>query len=188
MRKTILVAMATSLLMMGSPASATIRDVTDPAGDVMKATNHAHSDPTYSPDPRAERDIVFTRVRHTQTQILIYLRLREASVPRQYADYAYWIVGNNGQSLEAGVGTRRGDPDGYSYANRDWTQRTCPNAYTVNYETNSVSFRFWRGCLRNPKYVRVNATVWESRYPPTGGELRLLRRRGPCRRHYRRDR
>ena len=175
MRKALVLTMAAALVaLMGSTAQATIRDITDPAGDVVTAIADDDGNDTYTREGGAEGDVVFARIQHTATQVVIYLRHRQLSVPVQYAGFRFEIQGNKfdeGERLdvEAAIHARHGDPQGYSYAlNQDG--RDCAHSSHINYAGDSAWMRIARACLKNLKYVRVNAITYQLRIPRAGRE------------------
>ncbi len=97
MRKTLIPALVAGLIvLMASAAQAATRDLTDPTGDVMTATVNEDGEVSdYHREGGAEGDITFARIQHTATQVVVYMRYRQLSVPRQYAGYLYTIQGNN---------------------------------------------------------------------------------------------
>ncbi len=156
MRKLLIPALAAGLIALMAPtAHATTRDLTDPAGDVMTATLKDNGDITYNREHGAEGDIVFTRIQHTATQVVVYLRYQQLTVPKQYANFEYGIEGNNDRFAVVGIATRHGQPQGRTYVAAS-NGRRCAVSHHINYAKDSVSLRIARGCLSSPKYVRVN--------------------------------
>jgi len=140
---------------MAPAAHADTRDLTDASGDVMTATmNDNLDDFTYHREGGAEGDIVFARVQHTATQVVMYMRYRQLSVPRQYAFFNYVVEGNNGRTAMVEIDTRHGDPQGESFA--IGRRGRCKMSHHINYANDSVTTRIGRGCLGRPKYVRLN--------------------------------
>ncbi len=142
-------------MLMAPGAHAATRDLVDPSGDVMTATmGYDEEDITYNRQGGAEGDIVFARIQHTATHVVMYMRYRQLSVPRQYAAFQYVLEGNNDEFAVVDIQTRRGDPQGEALALG--TRRECAMAYRINYAGDSVSVRIRRGCMDRPKYVRLN--------------------------------
>ena len=173
MRKFLVLTMTAALVvLMGSSAQATIRDITDPSGDVVRGTTNAEDEgDQLEPVSRAEGDIVFTRIQHTATAVVVYMRHRQLSVPKQYAGFSFTIEGNNGRVVIAGIHTRHGDPQGRSDASDDNTGHRCAHSNHINYAGDSMWMRIARGCLKNPKYIRVLAVSGETRVSPNHEEL-----------------
>ena len=156
MRRTLIAALVAGLIVLMAPgAQAATRDLVDSSGDVMTATmGDNEEDVTYSRRGGTEGDIVFARIQHTDTHVVMYMRYRQLSVPRQYAAFQYVLEGNNDELALIGIQTRRGDPQGEAFA--FGTRRECAMAYHINYAGDSVSVRIRRGCMARPKYVRLN--------------------------------
>ncbi len=177
MRKVlVLITTAVLVVLMGSSAQATIRDINDPAGDLVKViegdNGEAHH---YERVSRAEGDIVFTRVQHTGTAVVFYMRFRQLTVPKQYADFIFRIYGNNGRGVEASINTRHGDPQGNSNAYEEvGAGPECAHSSHINYAGDSAWMRIARRCLKNPKYVRVQAWSAQRRESPTGAITRYF--------------
>jgi hypothetical protein len=168
MRKFLVLTMTAALVvLMGSSAQATIRDITDPSGDVVKVSDGDPED-IFEPVSRAEGDIVFTRIQHTATAMVVYMRFRQLTVPKQYAAYEFTIIGNNGRGVDAAINTRHGDPQGVSYASEKATDRDCAHSNHINYAGDSVWMRIARRCLKNPKYISVWAQSDQTRTSRTG--------------------
>ena len=55
----------------------------------MTATMNDDWNVKYNREGGAEGDIVFARIQHTATQVVMYMRYRQLSVPRQYASFQY---------------------------------------------------------------------------------------------------
>ncbi len=171
MRKTLVPLLLAGLSLSIAPAAqATIRDVTDPAGDVTVETWDASGNVTRRRDAGAEVDVVFMRIQHTATQVVVYTRYRELSVPQQYGSFSYGFQGNNRKSAFVEIETRHARPQGTGSAGTS-DGRRCPFAYRINYETNSVSMRISRGCLAQPKYVRVSQVSSTERFPFDGSSV-----------------
>ena len=153
-------------MLMAPAAHAATRDLTDDSGDVMTATVDEEGNITsYHREGGAEGDINFARIQHTATQVVVYLRYNQLTVPRQYAGFQYVIEGNNDRSAFVGIDTRHGDPQGYGYA---FGQRgMCRMAYHINYAGDSVSMRIPRGCVHSPKYVRLTHISYQDRISPS---------------------
>ena len=148
-RVLILTLVAGLVLVMGSSAQATTRDVTDPPGDMSKFIEAEDGNVQSSRWAGAEGDIVFERIRHTATRVVVYMRFRQLSVPKQYAAFAFEIEGNNGLWAYLNMHTRHALPQGESES--DCAHHTSH----INYAGDSMWMGIPRGCLRNPKYVRV---------------------------------
>lgn len=140
-----------------APAQAATLDLSDPPGDVMKEVFREGWSDGRERWPGAEGDIVFARIKHTPTAVVVYLRHRQLSVPRQYGGFQFRLQGNNGHWVDAGVFTRRARPQGFSWAYSETTGRECAKSNRINYGADSAWMRIARTCLRNPKYVRVVA-------------------------------
>jgi hypothetical protein len=156
-RKTLITALVAGLIAVMAPAAhAETRDLTDATGDVMTATLTDNSDDfTYHREGGAEGDIVFARIQHTATQVVMYMRYRQLSVPQQYGFFNYVLEGNNKRMAVVQIGTRHGAPQGQAFAVNQRGRR-CAMSYHINYANDSVSARVGRGCLGRPKYVRLN--------------------------------
>ena len=166
MRKALLAALVAGLTVLTAAAAhATTRDLRDPLGDVMTATVDSNGRIVrYNREGGAEGDITFARIQHTATQVVVYLRYQQLTVPRQYAGFQYAIEGNNGHGTYVDIETRHGRPQGdalYGYSGR-----RCALAYHINYAGDSVSMRISRACLANPKYVRLTHLSTETRVKP----------------------
>ncbi len=72
----------------------------------------SESGTTYHREGGAEGDINFARVQHSATQVLVYLRFEQLSVPKQYGGFDYILEGNNGVQRQISVDTRKGKPQG----------------------------------------------------------------------------
>ncbi len=164
MRKILLPALVAGLTFaVAAPAGATILDITDDTGDVMTATI-TDSGTTYHREGGAEGDINFARVQHSATQVLVYLRFEQLSVPRQYGGFDYILEGNNGQQREIVLETRHGKPQGtVTIYKPNGKKVSCANAHRINYAGDSVSLRLNRGCLGTPKYVRMRNVSYQLR-------------------------
>ncbi len=177
MRKTLLPALIAGLVLAlagpAAPAGAAIRDIDDPAGDLMIATSSEDSPDgfTYERSDEADGDIILARVKHTATQVVLYVRYRELFVPRQYAGLEYGIEGTNGQVRNVSLETRHGRPQGrVSMFDQRGRRVRCTVAHKVNYVTNSVSMRFPRRCIRTAKYVRVTHVSYRLRIDGRKGQ------------------
>jgi len=115
---------------------------------------------------RAEGDIVFSRIQHTATAVVVYMRFRQLTVPKQYADFTLEFEGTNGRSVEAEIFVRHGLPQGEDYV-FDQTGRRCAHSNHINYAGDSAWMRIARGCLKDPKYIRVQARSRQIRISPT---------------------
>ena len=168
MRKTLLPAVVAGIILAAAaPATADTLDLTDVQGDVMTATM-GDSGTTYHREGGAEADIVFARVQHTARQVVVYLRFRQLSVPRQYGGFDYILEGNNGVSRDISINTRHGQPQGtVSIMDEHGVQKRCAHAHHVNYAGDSISMRINRGCLKRPKYVRMRNVSYELRSTPS---------------------
>lgn len=168
-RKTLVSALTAGLVVLMAPAAhAATRDLTDPTGDVMTATADDDGNITYHREHGAEGDITFARIQHTATQVVVYLRYAQLSVPKQYGELDYELEGNNGWKATVDIETRHGDPQGYVTAQNNKGKR-CRVAYRINYAGDSSSMRIPRGCLHSSKYVRlmhVTATYQETQTGP----------------------
>lgn len=168
MRKILLPALVIGLVVLAAPAAqATTRDLTDPTGDVMTATVDAAGDIVkYNREGGAEGDIVFARIRHTATRVIVYVRYVQLTVPKQYGSFQYDVVGNNGQEAIVEIDTRHGKPQGD--ASVAYTGRRCGLAHHINYAGDSVSTSIPRSCVRNAKYVRIGHLTLEASVRPDG--------------------
>jgi hypothetical protein len=157
-RKTLVSALAAGLVVLVSPAAhAATRDLTDPTGDVMTATVDSNGNVTkYNREHGAEGDITFARIQHTATQVVVYIRYAQLSVPKQYGEFSYLLEGNNHQQAIADVETRHAQPQGMGFAGNMTKDHQCAMAYHINYGADSVSMRLPRTCLGNAKYVRLS--------------------------------
>ena len=169
MRRTLVPALVAGLVVLMAPAAhAATRDLTDDAGDVMTATINMADDNetvTYHRQGGAEGDIVFARIQHTDTQVVMYLRYRQLSVPRQYAGFQYVIEGSNEKSAVIDIETRHGKPQGSAFATG--VHGTCQLSYHVNYAADSVSARIPRRCVGRAKYVRLTHLSYRFRLSDT---------------------
>ena len=154
-RRTLIAALVAGLIVLVAPgAQAATRDLADASGDVMTATMGPDEESiTYNRQGGAEGDIVFARIQHTATHVVMYMRYRQLSVPRQYAAFQYILEGNNDEFAVVDIETRRGDPQGDALA--FGSRRMCAMGYRINYAHDSVSVRIRRGCMARPKYVRL---------------------------------
>jgi len=169
MRRILIPALASGLLLvLAAPfAQASTRDLTDVAGDVMTGTINANGDVvSYNREGGAEADILFARIQHTATQVVVYTRYRQLSVPKQYGEFLYEFQGNNGHSAVVDIFTRHGDPQGY--ADIEWTGPRCTAGWHINYAGDSVSVRIPRACLHTPKYARLTHVSVEQTVRPNG--------------------
>jgi len=166
MRRILVTALVAGLTILAAPAAhATTRDLTDALGDVMTATVDSNGQVVrYNREGGAEGDITFARIQHTATQVVVYVRYRQLTVPKQYGAFLYAIEGNNGHQAFVDIETRHGRPQGV--ASVDYTGRRCALSYRINYAGDSVSMRISRSCLNNPKYVRLTHLSTESRVKP----------------------
>ena len=164
MRKTLLFGLVAGVVFsMAPPAGAAVRDFPDVEGDVMTATM-TDSGTTYNREGGAEGDINFARINHSATQVLVYLRFRQLTVPKQYGGFDYILEGNNGVQREIVIDTRHGKPQGtVSIVKPNGKKVKCAHASRINYGTDSVSLRLGRGCLRKPKYVRMRNVSYYAR-------------------------
>jgi hypothetical protein len=171
-RKTLVSALAAGLVVLVSPAAhAATRDLTDPTGDVMTATVDSDGNVTkYNREHGAEDDITFARIQHTATQVVVYVRYAQLSVPKQYGEFQYTLEGNNHRQVFVEIETRhakpQGDVDGISAGGDN-----CRVAYHINYAADSISMRLPRTCLRSPKYVRLNQITAESKLKDNSGQI-----------------
>jgi hypothetical protein len=170
-RRTLIPALVAGLIVVLAPAAnATTKDLTDPSGDVMTATVDDDGNVSgYHREGGAEGDIVFARIQHTATQVVVYLRYRQLTVPRQYAGYYYEIEGNNKQSAIVEFDTRHAKPQGqgFAFGANGW----CRLAYHINYAGDSVSMRIPRTCLRSPKYVRLMHISYQERLTSSSDKI-----------------
>jgi hypothetical protein len=155
-------------LVGAAPANARILDYSDPAGDRMTETLLGSGAMTHSRGG-AEGDITFVRVSHTPTQVMVYLRFRKLSVPTQYAGAFFILEGNNGVQRRIVIKTRHGDPQGgdagvFKGEGPSLTQVHCATSHRFIYRNDSLSVRLARGCLRNPKYVRMRGGYETTRF------------------------
>lgn len=166
-RRTLLTAFVAGLIAVMAPAAhADTRDLTDASGDVMTATIDDNSeDFIYHREGGAEGDIVFARIQHTATQVVMYMRYRQLSVPRQYAFFNYVLEGNNKRMAMVQIETRHADPQGQAFAVGQ--RGRCAMSYHINYANDSVTARIGRGCLGRPKYVRLNHLSYRLRVSDT---------------------
>jgi hypothetical protein len=155
-RKTILAALSATLVLLAAPvAHADTRDLDDAVGDVMTATLQDNWEFKYNREHGPEGDIVFARIQHTATQVVVYLRYAQLTVPmKQYAAYDYQLEGNNNARAEVGIETSHGKPQGIAHAESN-VRRKCVVAHHFNYGADSLSMRIPRGCIGNAKYVRL---------------------------------
>jgi hypothetical protein len=162
-RRTIIAPLVAGLTVLLAPAAnAATRDLTDPAGDVMTATlNDANGHVTYHREGGAEGDITFARIQHTATQVVMYMRYRQLTVPKQYASFQYVVEGNNGRLAFVGIDTRHGQPQGAGFVFS--SGRHCMASHHINYAADSVSVRIPVGCLKSPKYVRLTHLTYRFR-------------------------
>lgn len=154
-RRPLLTALVTGLIILSAPAAhAATRDVSDASSDVMTATMSNDSDTiTYNREGGAEGDIVFARVQHTATQVVMYLRYRQLTVPRQYAGFQFVVEGNNHKAAMVAIMTRHAKPQGQGFARG--AHGACKLSYRVNYANDSISARIPRTCVGRAKYVRL---------------------------------
>jgi len=173
MRKTLVPLLLAGLgvsIAIAPAAQATTRDVSDPTGDVTVETWDASDQVTRRRDAGAELDVVFMRVQHTATQVIVYTRYRALSVPQQYGSFSYGFQGNNRKRAGVDIMTRHAQPQGVGSA---WASngRRCPFSYRINYATDSVSMRISRGCLDQPKYARLSQVSSSERFPFDGSSV-----------------
>ncbi len=142
--------------MLAAPAAhAEVRVIDDPTGDVMTATMNENFDVVkYNREGGAEGDIVSARIEHTATQVVMFLRYRQLSVPRRYAMYQYYVEGNNHQMALVSLETRHAKPQGEAFAYGSGS-RHCAMSHHINYGADWVSVRMSRNCLKHAKYVRL---------------------------------
>ncbi len=171
MRKLLIPALVAGLIALMAPAAqAATRDIPDPSGDVMTGVLNDNGDVSeYHREHGAEGDIVFTRIQHTATQVVVYLRYQQLSVPRQYAGFNYTIEGNNHQAAFVAIQTRHAKPQGDAFA--FGATGRCRLSYRINYAGDSVSMRIPRTCLRKPKYVRLNQISYQERLTSTTDKI-----------------
>jgi hypothetical protein len=167
-RKLIAAGLAAGLtLLMAPAASATTRDLNDDAGDVMTATVDSQGKITqYNREGGAEGDITFARIQHTATAVVVYMRYRQLSVPKQYGGFSYTIEGNNDQAALVDIETRHGKPQGDAEVFS--TGRRCGLSWHINYAGDSISMRIPRSCVHRAKYVRLTHISFEARQRPDG--------------------
>lgn len=134
---------------------------------MVRVTADEHDEQVFDPVSRAEGDIVFTRVRHTATAVVFYMRFRQLTVPKQYLEFRSTIEGNNGSTVYAAIYARHGLPQGWDVAFHEQTGRDCAHSNHINYAGDSLWMRVARGCLKNPKYIRVQAHSVVVRQSPT---------------------
>lgn len=175
MRKTIVAVLAAGLVVLTAPVStAATLDVHDPSGDVMTASEGADGHVSaYHREGGAEGDITFLRVQHTPSQVVVYVRYTQLSVPVQYGDFTYDLEGNNHHEAFVEIQTRHGKPQGTGDIFNN-TGDQCRMSYRINYGTDSVSMRFPRACLYFPKYVRLTQVSSETRVMPDGSDTRYF--------------
>src|SRR6476620_3543007 len=168
MRKILVTAVVAGLVVLVAPsARATTRDLTDPTGDVMTATLNAAGDIVrYNREGGAEGDIVFARIRHTTTRVIVYVCYRQLTVPKQYGSFQYDVLGNNGHEAIVEIDTRHGKPQGDAFV--AYSGRRCGLAHHINYAGDSVSTSIPRSCVRNAKYVRIGHITLEATVRPDG--------------------
>ena len=169
MRRILIPALASGLLLvLAAPsAQASTRDLRDVAGDVMTGTVNANGDIVrYNREGGAEADIVFARIQHTATQVVVYIRYRQFSVPKQYGALLYGFEGNNGHQTFVDIFTRHGLPQGE--AEVEYTGPRCTVGWRINYAGDSVTVRIPRACLRTPKYVRLTHISVKQTIRPNG--------------------
>jgi len=148
-------------MLLAPAAHAATVDLTDDSGDVMTATLQQNGDIRYNREHGEEGDIVFARVQHTATQLVVYMRYLKLSVPTQDAGFEYRLEGNNGSHAYIDLETRHAKPQGtVSIASE---RRRCRTAHKVNYAADSVSARIPRRCLNKAKYVRVAHVSYRAR-------------------------
>lgn len=167
-RKTVISALVAGLVVLMAPAAhADTLVLTDPAGDVMTATMNDNFDVVkYNREGGAEGDIVSARIQHTATQIVMFLRYRQLTVPRQYAMYQYVLEGNNHQMALISLDTRKNKPQGNAYAGGTGARR-CAMSHHINYGADWVSVRIARGCLKKAKYVRLTQISYQLHFNET---------------------
>ncbi len=165
LRKTLLSGLVAGLVLAMAPsAGAATRDLPDVEGDVMTATV-TESGTTYHREGGAEGDINFARIGHSTKQVLVYLRFRQLTVPRQYGGFDYILEGNNGVEREITIETRHGLPQGtVTISTPQGKQVRCAHSHRINYAGDSVSLRLGRGCLKSPKYVRMRNVSYYARF------------------------
>ncbi len=158
------------MVLMTPTAQAVTRDLVDPTGDVMTATVNDEGDVSnYHREGGAEGDITFARIQHTATQVVVYMRYRQLTVPRQYAGYVYTIQGNNKSAADVQIMTRHGKPQGDAFAFGE--RGLCRLSYRINYAADSVSMRIPRSCLNSPKYVRLTHISYHERINPSSDKV-----------------
>jgi hypothetical protein len=171
MRKTlVLVVVAGISLALAPTAQAATRDLTDPTGDVTAESWDSDGHMTRSRDGGAELDVVFARIQHTATQVVVYTRYRQLTVPQQYGWFSYNFQGNNRKQANVYIETRHAKPQGTGDAIA-LDGRRCPFSHRINYAGDSVSMRISRGCLNKPKYVRLSQVSATERYRFDGSAL-----------------
>lgn len=157
MRKTLISAVVAGLVVLMAPAAAnaTTKDITDPTGDVMTAVfNDQTGAITYHREHGAEGDITFARIQHTDKQIVVYLRYVQLSNNADEKMYSYQLEGNNHRMAIAYVMADSDMPQGAAFAMNG--KRRCLMSHHINYANDSMTMRINRGCLDNPKYVRLS--------------------------------
>ncbi len=172
MRRTLITALVAGLIvLMALRADAATRDLIDPSRDVMTLTLDDDWNETYNRDGGAEADIVFARIQHTATQVVMYTRYRQLSVPRQYASFQYTVEGNNHQAAFVNLETRHARPQGQAFSGSA-NGRRCAVSHHINYAADSISVRMARGCLKSPKYIRLSHLSYRIR--EDGSALKIL--------------
>ena len=168
MRRILIPALASGLLLvLAAPsAQASTRDLSDVAGDVMTGTVNANGDiVSYNREGGAEADIVFARIQHTATQVVVYTRYRQFSVPKQYGELLYGFEGNNGHQTFVDIFTRHGLR---RVRRTSSTGSAVHVGWRINYAGDSVTVRIPRSCLHTPKYVRLTHISVEQTIRPNG--------------------
>lgn len=167
MRKILLPALLASVVLaLAGPADAAVRDIHDPAGDLMIATSSQDSPDgfTYEQSDDPNGDIVRARIKHTRTSVVLITRYRELLVPESFAGLEYRVIGNNGTRRSVSLGIRHRNPQGRtSMSDLHGRQVHCRMSHEVNYETNAVKVRFPRNCMRRPRLVRIAQVSYHTR-------------------------
>ena len=143
----------------GTAAAQTLTDI-DQRGDVQSFTMESE-EPTPAPTV-ANGDVLRTVFNHAEQRVSVRVAYADLRRVGQFRSDSVRVVTNEGVRREvsafAGPGMWRGQADMVRPSGRPVD---CDVAHKIDYDRNVVTISFPRGCVSNPRWVRLGmGAVW----------------------------
>lgn len=159
-RTLIVLVAACALVATPSIADARTHVHTDPRGDMTEV-----SVSPYEPRPdQVNGDIVRIRAQHTRSRIkvrLVFAELQQTTIVFG-TNYRFWTPDGKvrGVHFDAQPGSWRGT--GFMNFVNGGKRIRCAMHFAPDYATNVIALGFSRRCLKNPRWVRISASMMTS--------------------------